>query len=83
MPTQFFTKDMHDALKAACRFSWSDISPATFGSLFQMVKSKEARRSDGEHYTSETNILKTIEPLFLDELRSEADRLIRSKSTSI
>ncbi|MFZ2561678.1 MAG: DNA methyltransferase, partial [Corynebacterium variabile] len=53
-----------------------------FGSMFQLVKSKEARRADGEHYTTETNILKVIEPLFLDELRGEADRLIRNKSTS-
>ena len=47
------------------------------------MKSKEARRHSGEHYTSEKNILKTIEPLFLDELRAEARRLINSKSTSV
>lgn len=82
MRVQYFTKDMRDALLAACHFNWSKISPAIFGSLFQLVKSKEARRAAGEHYTSETNILKTLEPLFLDELRQEADRLIRNKSTS-
>nr|WP_269770556.1 type IIL restriction-modification enzyme MmeI [Brevibacterium yomogidense] len=37
--------------------------------MFQLVKNKEARRGDGEHYTSETNILKTLGPLFLDEAR--------------
>ncbi|UQV56343.1 SAM-dependent methyltransferase [Corynebacterium pseudodiphtheriticum] len=47
------------------------------------MKSKEARRHSGEHYTSEKNILKTIEPLFLDELRAEARRLINSKSASV
>lgn len=52
-------------------FNWSEISPAIFGSLFQSVKSAKARRQLGEHYTTETNILKTIEPLFLDELRTE------------
>lgn len=82
MKTQYFNPAMHTALKHACRFNWSEISPAIFGSLFQLVKSKEARRSDGEHYTSEKNILKTIGPLFLDELRAEADRLIGSRSTS-
>jgi hypothetical protein len=49
--------------------------------MFQLVKSKEARRDDGEHYTSETNILKTIGPLFLDELRAEADRLIAAPAS--
>ncbi|AIN81248.1 methyltransferase domain protein [Corynebacterium sp. ATCC 6931] len=81
--TQYFNEDMRNALLAACRFNWSEISPAIFGSLFQLVKSKEARRADGEHYTSEENILKVIEPLFLDEIRAEARRLIRAKSTSI
>ncbi|RUP79193.1 hypothetical protein D8M20_04495 [Corynebacterium propinquum] len=81
--TTFFSPAMREALLEACRFHWTDISPAIFGSLFQLVKSKEARRLDGEHYTSEKNILKTLKPLFLDELREEADRLINSKSTSV
>ncbi|MBB0998129.1 GcrY protein, partial [Dietzia maris] len=50
---------------------------------FQLVKSKEARREAGEHYTSETNILKTIGPLFLDDLQAEANRLCDNKSTSV
>ena len=79
---EFLDEDMRQALLAACRFHWTRISPAVFGSMFQLVKSKEARRADGEHYTSESNILKVIEPLFLDELRDEANRLIRNKSTS-
>ena len=65
----FFDKTMRDKLMAACLFNWGEISPAIFGSLFQAVKSKDARRALGEHYTTETNILKAIEPLFLDELR--------------
>ena len=64
-----FSSTMRDELMRACAFDWSGISPAVFGSLFQAVKSPEARRELGEHYTSETNILKTLEPLFLDELR--------------
>lgn len=83
MRTEYFDPDMRDSLLNACRFHWSHISPAVFGSMFQLVKSKEARRSDGEHYTSEKNILKTIEPLFLNELRAEANRLIKAKSTPI
>lgn len=64
-----FSSTMRDELMRACTFDWSGISPAVFGSLFQAVKSPEARRELGEHYTSETNILKTLGPLFLDDLR--------------
>lgn len=66
-----FSSTMRDELMRACAFDWSGISPAVFGSLFQAVKSPEARRELGEHYTSETNILKTLGPLFLDELRQK------------
>ena len=83
MPMEFFDAEMRDALLSACRFHWTRISPAIFGSMFQLVKSKEARRGDGEHYTPEKNILKVIEPLFLTGLRNEAYRLINSKSTSV
>lgn len=75
--------EFKDALLDASRFRWTSISPAIFGSMFQLVKSKEARRGDGEHYTSETNILKTLGPLFLDDYRQRADRLIANKSTSV
>ena len=83
LPLEYFTPDMRDALLAACRFRWTRISPAVFGAMFQLVKSKEARRAAGEHYTSETNIKKTIGPLFLDDLQAEADRLCGNKSTSV
>lgn len=78
---EFFTEETHAALLQACAFRWNRISVSVFGAMFQLVKSKEARRAAGEHYTSEKNILKTIGPLFLDEYRSRADRLIANKST--
>ena len=59
--------EFKDALLDACRFRWTQISPAVFGSMFQLVKSKEARRGDGVHYTTETKIIKTIGLLRLDE----------------
>lgn len=68
--TMFFDAAMREALLTACRFDWSTISPAVFGSLFQSVKSKDARREAGEHYTSEENILKTLNPMFLDGFRA-------------
>lgn len=64
----FFTEEVRDALLAAFRFHWPRISSAVFGPMFQLVKSKEDRRADGEQYTTETNILKVIEPRFPDEL---------------
>ncbi|WP_022872489.1 DNA methyltransferase [Nesterenkonia alba] len=75
--------EFKEALLDAARFRWTNISPAIFGAMFQLVKSREARRGDGEHYTSEKNILKTLNPLFLDDYRDRAARLIRNKSTSV
>ncbi len=59
------------AVLDACAVDWSTISPAIFGSMFQSVRDAKTRRELGEHYTSEENILKTINPLFLDELRAD------------
>lgn len=58
-------------------------SPQLFLVQCSSWSSPAARRGDGEHYTSEKNILKTIEALFLDELRSEANRLVNAKSTPV
>ncbi|MDN6457242.1 MAG: SAM-dependent methyltransferase [Yaniella sp.] len=80
---EYFDYEMRQALLNACDFDWSKIDVSVFGSLFQLVKSKEARRGDGEHYTSKTNILKTIGPLFLDELRGQADKLVSSPGTPV
>jgi hypothetical protein len=66
-----FNRAMREELLACCHFDWGRISPAVFGSLFQSIKSKEARRELGEHYTTEENILRVIEPLFLSDLRGE------------
>lgn len=82
LDAEFFTPETREALLKACCFKWNRISVSVFGSLFQMVKSKEARHAAGEHYTTEKNILKTIGPLFLDQYRAEADRLIRNKTTT-
>lgn len=71
VPLANFDARMREAILAATDFEWGTISPAIFGSMFQAVKSKELRRELGEHYTSEENILKTLGPLFLDELKRE------------
>ena len=70
-----FNSEMRQRLIDACTFDWSSISPAIFGSLFQSVMDKDERRAQGAHYTTEKNILKVIEPLFLDALRDEFHHL--------
>ena len=47
---------------------WSDINPDIFGSMIQAVTAGEDRANLGMHYTSVENILKVLNPLFLDEL---------------
>ena len=74
------TDGFRAGLLDACDFDWALISPAVFGSMFQVVKNKEARREGGEHYTTEENILKTINPLFLDEYRDRLDQAWDDKS---
>lgn len=54
--------------------NWSEINPDIFGSMFQSIVDEEHRATHGQHYTSVPNIMKTIEPLFLDELREEFDK---------
>lgn len=54
---------------------WKDINPDIFGSMIQAVVNPEVRANQGMHYTSVPNIMKVINPLFLDDLRGEYNRL--------
>ena len=76
-----FNAAMRSALLDACRFDWSNISPAIFGALFQSVMVPEKRRVWGAHYTNEKNILRVIEPLFMDNLRAEFEQLKARKDS--
>jgi hypothetical protein len=53
------------------KLNWSDINPDIFGSMIQTVVNPGQRATLGMHYTSVPNIMKTIEPLFLDDLKEE------------
>jgi hypothetical protein len=53
---------------------WSSINPDIFGSMFQAVIDVEQRSRLGQHYTSYSNIMKVIQPLILDPLRTELDK---------
>ena len=70
-----FDSTMRLQLLDVCRFDWSMISPAIFGSLFQSAIDVRQRRAQGVHYTTEQNILKVIDPLFLDDLKRELQQI--------
>jgi len=80
LPMASFDSKMRQALLNCCYIDWSKISPAIFGSMFQSVMNPVQRRNLGAHYTSETNILKLIKPLFLDELRQEFEKIRENKN---
>lgn len=79
LPGADFNRDMRNRLLACCRFRWTKISPAVFGSLFQAIMAAPERRQIGGHYTSERDIMKLIRSLFLDDLKEECER---AKNTS-
>jgi hypothetical protein len=81
LPFPDFNAAMRSLLIEALDFGWDAISPAIFGSLFQSVMNPKERRSQGAHYTTERNILKVIEPLFLDGLRDEFKRLTERRDS--
>ncbi|MGO4818530.1 class I SAM-dependent DNA methyltransferase [Flavobacterium sp. W22_SRS_FP1] len=67
-PTPLFTRRSRQAIIDAGQMDWAAINPDIFGSMFQAVISVDQRGSLGQHYTSVPNIMKVIEPLFLNDL---------------
>ena len=61
--------------KASENFDWSGISPTIFGAVFESTLNPETRRAGGMHYTSIENIHKVIDPLFLDDLKLEFEKI--------
>ena len=61
-------------LLECCLMNWGEINPDIFGSMFQAVIDVEQRGNLGQHYTSYSNIMKVIQPLFLDPLRAELEK---------
>jgi type II restriction/modification system DNA methylase subunit YeeA len=66
-----FTRRSRDIVIECGELRWSDINPDIFGSMIQAVVSAEHRGGLGMHYTSVPNIMKVIEPLFLNDLKEE------------
>ena len=72
-----FTDELRELLlqKASLEFDWSEISPTIFGAVFESTLNPETRRAGGMHYTSIENIHRVIDPLFLDSLNAEYERV--------
>jgi hypothetical protein len=71
----FSTKSRKMLIECGKGLDWSDINPDIFGSMIQAVVHPDQRGGMGMHYTSVTNIMKVIEPLFLDELYKELENI--------
>lgn len=67
----FFTARARAIVLECGDLHWAEISPDIFGSMMQAVVNTSHRRDVGMHYTSPTNIMKVLKPLFLDDLDSE------------
>lgn len=71
--TPRFSKIARTYLLHTGSLDWTKINPDIFGSMIQAVTDDEERGSLGMHYTSVPNILKVLNPLFLDDLRARLD----------
>ncbi len=68
-----FTRMARTYLLHAGSLRWREINPDIFGSMIQAVADDDERGALGMHYTSVPNILKVLNPLFLDELRAQLE----------
>jgi hypothetical protein len=68
-----FTRMARTYLMHAGSLNWKQINPDIFGSMIQAVADDDERGELGMHYTSVPNILKVLNPLFLDDLRAQLD----------
>lgn len=75
-----FSRRSRSMIIESGELDWSSINPDIFGSMFQAVVHTEQRAEMGMHYTSVPNILKLIDPLFMNELREEFIRSIDSEA---
>lgn len=71
--TPKFTKIARSYLLHVGNLDWKQINPDIFGSMIQAVADEDERGALGMHYTSVPNILKVLNPLFLDDLRAQLE----------
>lgn len=75
--TPKFSRSSRAAILNSGDQDWSAINPDIFGSMFQAVIGADQRGNLGQHYTSVPNIMKVIEPLFLNELYEEFEKAVQ------
>ena len=68
-----FTKIARSYLQTVGSLDWQKVNPDIFGSMIQAVADEDERGSLGMHYTSVPNILKVLNPLFLDDLKNQLE----------
>ena len=68
-----FTRSAKNLLRHIGELDWKRVNPDIFGSMIQAVADDEERGALGMHYTSVSNILKVLNPLFLDDLREKLE----------
>ena len=78
-PVPLFSARCRSLILECGELDWKNINPDIFGSMFQAVASAEVRSGLGQHYTSVPNIMKVIEPLFLNELRAKFEEAKNSE----
>src|SRR5690554_750064 len=69
-----FSRTARSYLLELGSLAWTRINPDIFGSMVQTIADPELRSTAGMHYTSVPNILKVLNPLFLDDLRAQLER---------
>ena len=77
---KFNRKSRAMLIECGADLNWSEINPDIFGSMIQAVVDPSQRGNMGMHYTSVPNIMKVIEPLFLNELKDEFEKHSDSKT---
>lgn len=82
LPIPKFTGRTRRVLLECGYLEWSEINPDIFGSMFQAVIDPAQRRNHGQHYTSVPNIMKTIQPLFVEPLEDELKNILSKKDVS-
>lgn len=75
---KFSTKSRRMLIECGSELDWSGINPDIFGSMIQAVVHPDQRGGMGMHYTSVINIMKVIEPLFLDDLYVELENIVEN-----
>lgn len=76
-----FSKIARSYLLHIGSLDWTKINPDIFGSMIQAVAEDDERGALGMHYTSVPNILKVLNPLFLDDLRAKLEEAVDNPRT--